>query len=123
MKSHWIDYKGKRILYIDYSGWGNDLSGLKTEMNAVIEAIAQRPEKSILGLTDVRGTTFSTEMVQLIKNSGNVIGKHFVPKKHAIIGITGIRMIIYQAISKAVGEAPKLFDTVEEAEDWLVSPD
>jgi hypothetical protein len=122
MRSRWINHKGKRILYIDYSNLGRDLSGLRAEIDAVIELVTQQPEGSILGLTDVQGTTFSAEVVDLVKDSGSVIGKYFIRKKHAIIGISGVRMVLYQAITKMLGEAPKLFDNAEQAKDWLVSP-
>ena len=123
MKSRWITHKGQKILYIDYSNFGGDLAGLETEMNAVVALIIQQPEESVIGLTDLRGTTFSTEVVQLIKSGGSQIAKHLASKRHALVGITGIRMVLYQAITRVLGEAPKLFDDVEQAKDWLTRSD
>jgi hypothetical protein len=123
VKSRWIEHKGKRILYIDYANFGRDLAGLKAESDAVVGLVSRQPEGSILGLTDVQGTMFSAEVVDIIKKSGAVVGKYLVRRKHAIIGISGVRMVIYQAITRVLGEAPKLFDSAEQAMDWLVGPE
>ncbi len=44
MKSHWITYQGKRILYCDYSGFGRrDFEGLEAELDGVLEMMSHQP--------------------------------------------------------------------------------
>ena len=122
MKSRWINHKGKRIFYMDFSGLGLDLASLKAEINASNEVAKQQPEKSILGITDMRGTTVSSEVAELFKSSGAMIHKYF--RKQALVGMSGgFRMVIFQAVSRVIGAEGKLFDDIEPAKDWLVGAD
>ena len=122
MKSRWINHKGKQIFYMDFSGFGHDVAGLKAEINATTEIAKQQPEKSILGITDMRGTTVSSEAAELFKNSGATIQKYF--RKQALVGMSGgFRMVIFQAVSRVIGAEGKLFDDIEPAKDWLVGAD
>ena len=122
MKSRWISYKGKQIFYMDFSGFGHDVASVKAEINATTEIVKQQPEGSILGLTDMRGTTISSEVAELFKNSGATIQKYF--KKQALVGMAGgFRAVIFQAVSRVIGVDGKLFDDIEPAKDWLVGAD
>lgn len=43
-------------------------------------------------------------------------------RKIALVGITGLKIIIVKGFEKTKGEAPqRMFDTVAEAKEWLVS--
>jgi hypothetical protein len=120
MKSHWITHKGKQILFMDFSGFGLDVAGLTAELNEVNEIIVRQPEKSILGLTDMRNTTISSDVARLFEQSGasGLIQKF--GRKSALVDMTGgIRLLIYKSISHAIGMKAKLFDDVESAKDWL----
>ncbi len=122
MKSRWINHKGKQIFYIDFTGLGQDIAAVKTEISAANEVIKQQPEGSILGLTDMRGTTASSEAAELFRTSGVAIRKYF--KKQAIVGMSGgFRAVIFQAVNRVIGAEGKLFDDVEPAKDWLVGAD
>jgi hypothetical protein len=122
MKSRWISHKGKRIFYMDFSGFGLDVAGVKAEIDATTEVTIQQPEKSVLGLTDMRGTTISSEVAELFKSNGAIVQKYF--RKQALVGMSGgFRMVIFQAVSRVIGVQGKLFDDPEPAKDWLVSAD
>jgi hypothetical protein len=121
MKSDWINHKGKHILYINCSDYGDDLSGLAAEIDHCRELITQCPEKSVLGLTNVLGTTLSSEALHLFKNTGSLVNKYCY--KQAIVGVYGIRIVLYQAVARVTGVDAKLFDDIEQAKDWLVRPD
>jgi hypothetical protein len=122
MKSCWINHKGKQIFYMDFTGLGQDIASVKAEINAANEIIKQQPEGSILGLTDMRGTTASSEAAELFRTSGVMIRKYF--KKQAIVGMSGgFRAVIFQAVNRVIGAEGKLFDDIEPAKDWLVGGD
>ena len=122
MKSRWISHKGKQIFYMDFSGFGLDVASLKAEINATTEIAKQQPEKSMLGLTDMRRTTVSAEAAELFKNSGATIHKYF--RRQALVGMSGgFRTVIFQAVSRVIGAEGKLFDDIEQAKDWLVGAD
>jgi hypothetical protein len=106
----------------DFSSFGRDLASLKAEVNATTEIAKQQPERSILGITDMRGTTVSSEAAELFKNSGAIIQKYF--RKQALVGMSGgFRAAIFQAVSRVIGAEGKLFDDIEQAKDWLVGAD
>ncbi len=121
VKSDWIKHKEKWILYIDCSNYGDDLLGLKAEIDHCAGLIDQRLEKSVLGLTNVQGSTISSEALQIFKDTGPIMKK--ICSKQAIVGIHGVRLVLYQAVARITGIDAKLFDDIEQAKDWLVRPD
>jgi hypothetical protein len=107
---------------MDFSGFGLDVASLKAEINATTEIVKQQPENSILGITDMQGTTVSSEVAESFKTSGAMIHKYF--RRQALVGMSGgFRIVIFQAVSRVIGAEGKLFDEIEPAKDWLVDAD
>ncbi len=121
MQSEWITHKGKRIFYSNLSGFLTDVEALGAEIDAAGAAICQQPENSVLILVDVQGSVGSTEAVQLLKNNSLRTNKH--ARKTAIIGISGFRKVLLDAINRFSGRNVTLFDDLDAAKDWLVGPD
>lgn len=74
---------------------------------------------SLLVLTDVRDTVLSSEAVSIGKESSAQTTKHV--RKTAVIGISGFRKVLIDAVSRFSGQRFALFDDVGGAKDWLVS--
>ncbi len=79
--------------------------------------IAGRPDKSVLLLTVLINTHYSPQAVDRLKRFSVEVTPHI--RASAAVGITGIKKVVYQALSKLIGRKIHLFDTVEQALDWL----
>lgn len=119
MRSKWITHKGERIFFVDLSSFGRHPDAFREELTEV-EAIAyQQLEGSLLVLTDVRDTVVSSEVMDFAKESSARMRKYI--RKEAIIGVSGIRHVLLDAVSRFSGRRFATFDDVEAAKDWLVS--
>lgn len=124
MKSHWITYRDKQILYCDYTSFGlRDLDGLKAEFDGVLEILSHQPERSVLVLADVRESVASLEAVKALKQQSAASAK-FV-RKLAVVGATGLKKILYDAIMRLINQPARAFDDLDEekAKQWLVEDD
>ncbi|MCL6588822.1 MAG: hypothetical protein K6U80_02610 [Firmicutes bacterium] len=112
-----IEYKGKAIIYLDFSRCGKD------ELIQVIEAgsaiIRKCPPASALTLSNFTGFMFTFNMVDLLKEF-TLQNKPYV-KAAAVIGVTGLRKIPYEAIMKITKRNLPSFDTQVEAMEYLVN--
>jgi hypothetical protein len=119
MKSEWMIHRGRRFIYCNFKDFGLDVGALQKEVEAVDEQMCREPEKSVLALADLRGTVTSRKVVDIFKESATRTNRHVL--KQAVVGVTGIRKILAQAVAHFSGQALVLFDTVEEAKDWLAN--
>ena len=122
MKSHWITYQDKSILYCDYSNYGQpDFDQLKAELDEVVALLVQQPKDSVLAITDIRGSTASREAVALFKEAGIETVDHI--HKQAVVGVTGLKKILYDAVIRISRQPAKPFGDLEleEAKQWLVA--
>ena len=110
-----IKYKGKRILFLDFSG---------LELNEFMEGVKQaekivrsQPQKSLLTLTDMTGNNYMPTSNKIINDSfrDNAL---FV-KASAAVGVTGIKKILVKIMEKYAGRRMCVFDNLVEAKDWL----
>jgi hypothetical protein len=119
MRSRWITHKGERIFFADLSGLGRHPDAFQEELIEAETIGSQQPEGSLLVLTDVRDTILSSEVMDLAKESSARMTKYI--RKEAIIGVTGIRQILLDAVSRFSGRHFATFDDIEAAKDWLVN--
>ena len=116
--SNFIEFKKKRILFMNFADL--DLEGVVTEIDAVSEIVAKEPPKSLLVLADLTKSQISKEVAAKWK----AFAKHNEPyvKVTALVGVEGIKKVIYQAVLKFSGRKNLiLFKSIEEAEEWLVT--
>lgn len=111
-----VNHKGKNILLLDFSNCSCE------EVLRIIEEsrklIKVQPEHSLLTLTNVEGAHFDFKVVEAMKDF-TVHNKPYV-RKGAVVGVTGLRKIIYDAVMRFSGRNLPSFDDIEEARDWLV---
>lgn len=119
MKSKWITYKGKQLLYGDYSGFGRDVQALQQENDAVDAIVCQMPEGSVLSITDVRDSVGTMEAVEVLKKS-SARTKPYI-RKIAVVGVTGVRRILADGVARFSGQNMQYFDDIEAAKEWLVN--
>jgi hypothetical protein len=111
-----IQHKGKQILHLDFTQAKSDevLVAIKTAKGV----IAKQPGKSVRTLTDVTNMNFNAESTQALKE----FASHNAPyvTAAAVVGITGLKQIIYNAVIKFSGRNLVAFDTPDLAKEWLV---
>jgi trimethylamine:corrinoid methyltransferase-like protein len=112
-----IEHKGKQILHLDFTRARAD------EVIKIIDAakgvIAAQPEQSLRTLSDVSDMKFDSDATAAMKEFVNH-NKPYVAAA-AVVGVTGLKQIIYNAVVKFSGRNLVAFDTHGQAKDWLAS--
>ncbi len=117
MSVHWIDYKGKKILYVDYRGQRSNEEHFQTleEQAKILSSMETR----CLILTNYEGTRATPEYMNRVKQLGQEV---FDPKveRAAVLGITGLKEILLRAYIALTKQNVRPFDSEVEALEWLV---
>ena len=112
-----LDSKGKKIVYIDFSGCSpEDALSVITKAKTVIGKL---PLDSVLTLTNLTNMRFDPSTSSHFKEYTEY-NEPFV-KAAAIYGVKGLLKSIYQFFAHRSKRELKLFETKEEAIDWLTS--
>ena len=112
-----IEHKGKKILHLDLSR-----TEPKDILNVIDQAkpvIAAQPFMSVRTLTDVTDLKFNTEASEALKQFVNH-NKPYVTAA-AVVGVTGLKQIIYNAVVRFSGRNLVAFDTHNQAKEWLAT--
>lgn len=112
-----IEHRGKEIILIDYSH-----CKLPEETLAVVNESEQfllAYEGQARVLVDVTGAPGSSEYMTRVKEVGKNTG-HKVDKR-AIVGITGLKKILFQGFVRIVKGNNRSFDSREEAMEFLAA--
>jgi hypothetical protein len=120
MNPEFIEYKGKKILYVNYQGIKETETAISILHKAV--EIERKSDGNLLLLQNYNETFGSQEFMTEIKKLGKEVSDKV--KKNALIGISGIKKILLGAYTAFSGERNiKTFSTEEEAKEWLISDD
>jgi hypothetical protein len=112
-----IEHRGKTILHLDLTqAKPDDILRLIDRAKPVIAA---QPPQSVRTLTDVTDLKFNTTASEALK-AFVAHNKPFV-KAAAVVGVTGLKQIIYNAVVKFSGRNLVAFDTSSQAKDWLAT--
>jgi len=112
-----IIHQGKKILYSDFSNL-KFIEEVKEVMKDVQKYVHAQPLNSIYSLVNVEGTHFNNDIKEMFAEVAKT-NKPFV-KVTAVIGISGLKQIMYRAIMKLSGRNDECFSTIQQAKDWLV---
>lgn len=118
MRSTWIEFKGKRIFYQDFSKLFFNSTAVKAELEEVQKVVKAEPELSVLVLTDMRDTNVGSDLLPTM-NAASAATKAHV-KKTAVLGVTGMKRKLADLLTALTGQPLKYFDDVESAKAWLV---
>ena len=111
-----VEHQGQRVLFINYSHC--DVAMLKAVAEAGHRVIAREQAKSVLTLNDVTGTTFDKESVAVLQ--AKVAANAPFVRRAAVIGINGLQRLIYEGVQAFSRRRIPLFESRQEALDWLV---
>jgi len=115
-----------RVKYLNHRGRDiliQDLTDSKSiEENIVVfdqtqGIIFAQPPKSVLLLTILINTHYSSKAVDRLKKFSLEVTPYI--KASAAVGISGIKKVVYQTLSKLIGRKIHLFDSIDQALDWL----
>jgi hypothetical protein len=116
-----IQHKGKEIYFVDYSNIKSNEEFLQIikSTNAFREKVIAEGKKNLLMLVDISGSFVYGEVLEQLKKAG----KHTkqITAKEAVVGITGGKKVLLKIIMTITNMNLKVFDTTEEAKDWLIS--
>jgi hypothetical protein len=116
MSIEWLDYKGKKILYINYSKLSSQ--DALAQIEKATQILVDTHSKENLTLSDLRGALVTQEFVDKSKEKGK-ISKDYT-KKAAVLGIDGIRKILLKAVNTFSGNPREPFSAIEDAKEWLI---
>lgn len=118
MRSKWIEYRGKRIFYQDFSNLMYNSEALKQELAAVQEVVLSQPLDSVLVLADFRNTQVTSEVLPLLNEASARTKSHV--KKTAVLGVVGIKRVLADMLTRLTGQPLKYFDDETLAKEWLI---
>ena len=118
-RAKFAEHKGQRIFSMDCTDASLE------EMNQIIEACANevrnKPENSVFTMIVAGGSAFSGETISRLKELARDNAPYV--KASAIVGVTGLYKVVFNAVSLFSKRRFYLFDTPEEAMDFLADFD
>ena len=117
MRSNWIEHKGKKIFYQDFSKNFYNSAAVKAELAEVQKIVKAQPLDSALVLSDFRDTNVGSDLLSAM-NSASAATKAHV-QKTAVLGVTGMKRKLADLLTAVTGQPLKYFDDIEAAKDWL----
>lgn len=118
MKSTWLEYKGKKIFYQDFSKNFYNSAAVKAELAEVQEIVKAQPLDSTLVLTDMCDTNIGSDLLPLMNAASTATKAHV--RKTAVLGVTGVKRKLADLLTALTGQQLKYFDDMEEAKRWLI---
>ena len=118
MRSNWIEYKGKKIFYQDFSKQFFNSTAVKAELDEVQKVVKNEPPNSVLVLSDMRDTNIGSDLLPAM-NAASAATKDHV-RKTAVLGVTGMKRKLADLLTVLTGQSMKYFDDPESAKRWLV---
>lgn len=105
MRSRWIEHKGKKIFFQDFSNLEGDTKAIKQELEQVQAEVISYPKDSLLVLSDFRGTNITAEIMPIL-NESSAKTKDYVHKT-AVLGVTGVKRVLADFLTNLTRLVPK----------------
>ena len=117
MRSTWIEHKGKKIFYQDFSKHFYNSAAVRAELDEVQKVVVSQPKDSVLVLSDFRDTSVGSDLLSSM-NAASAATKSYV-RRTAVLGVTGMKRKLADLLTALTGQPLKYFDDIESAKDWL----
>lgn len=117
-RTRFIHHKGTQVLLLDFAGVRDPEEAVR-EIRSSMRFVATQPKGSLRVLTLVRDARYNAAVLQGMKE----LAAHNAPyvKASAVVGMSGLHRIAYQAVILFSKRNIKTFDGEAEALDWLVT--
>jgi hypothetical protein len=112
-----IQHHGKNILLEDFTGLTPGKEFMDT-LDTARKTIAGQPAKSVLALLDATNAHYDGETLSALQDFVKA-NTPFI-KAASVVGIGGLSKIALNAITRFSGRTFGIFNTREEAMEWLV---
>jgi len=116
-RTRWMSYKGKEILFNDYSGLTEQEILDRIKFNRAF--ILEQNKKGIFLFVDVSRNTASVKIVSAFKEIAAAIQP--LVGKSAVVGLNHIQKVILQGINRVSNLGIVPFESKVEALDWLAA--
>ena len=117
MRSTWIEHKGKKILYQDFSRNFYNSAAVRTELEEVQKIVMAQPLNSVRVLSDFRDTNVGSDLLTAMNTASAATKAHVF--KTAVLGVTGMKRKLADLLTALTGQPLKYFDDIETAKNWL----
>jgi hypothetical protein len=115
----WLEHRGRRILYSDYSGIHDGSQGIAQLDAERAEVVAQSDR--VLLLANFSDSTPRPDFIKAAQKYGVEVRKTRVART-AIVGVSGLKGLVVKGYLAVTGEATvKMFGSEPEALDWLAA--
>ena len=118
MHSNWIEHKGKKIFYQDFSKNFYNSAAVKAELSEVQNVVRSQPLNSVRVLSDFRDTAVGTDLLSAMNTASAVTKAHV--RKTAVLGVSGMKRKLADLLIALTGQPLKYFDDTEAAKNWLI---
>ncbi len=108
------------MLYVDLSNLGQDMGAVEEELAAVSPVIQAQPERSVVGLVDLRNTPLSKESTALMKEHASRLGSRIKRAAVVLNRVTGFTRVIIGAIAQIGRREILPFEDLDQAQAWLM---
>ena len=117
-RTRFIEHKGKRILFMDFSGVTDIDEGLRYLQEAQ-DFVATQEKNSLRTLVDISGSRFDRRTTEGLRR----LSAHNKPYvfANATVGVSGLQRMLVTTISRLTGRKLNIFDDLQQAKDWLAS--
>jgi hypothetical protein len=113
-----IEWDGRRILCCDYAGLEDHGEALDA-FDQVRRAVAAEPPGTVLTLSDVRASHLDRTMQRKLMEL-TIHNREFV-RAAAVVGLSAAQRRDLADVERVSGRHFEVFDTLEEARDWLTA--
>ena len=111
----WIQHKGEKILFNDYSGLRG--SAFTQVVEETEKAILESGMKTVLVLNDLTSSYMDTESIGRVGQLMETAGKKGITQIIALLGMTDVK----QQIADSLGPGMYRAASMDDGKDWLVS--
>jgi hypothetical protein len=111
-----INYKGKSIVCLDFTGMKNKEEIMRLESDGA-NYIRSQPVNSVYTLTSMEGMFFNNELKKYFEDTAKGNSPYVIAG--AVIGMTGLISIMYNAFVTVTGRVIKSCKNKEEALEYL----
>lgn len=115
-RQKWITYKEKEILYEDYTNLKGDEIAIRVPIFSHLEF--QIGKKDMLLIVDLSNSYASKAAVKAFTEAGKITEEIFA--KTAVLGITGVKKILLNAVNRLTNVNAKAFSDIESAKNYLI---
>jgi hypothetical protein len=115
-RSRYVWHRGRRILYVDYSGI-RTVGELESAARAATSLVQAEPPDSVLALLDLSGVPFGLRIVRMLGEAA-AANVDFV-RARAVVGLPDAARPTVGAVADFSGRPLEVFDDAEAALEWL----